>query len=608
MHYLEARLGQIPLQLPLNPGRSVVGRDPACDLNLEHKSISRRHFALTVEGNTVRIEDLGSRNGVWLDNRRVQDEEIALDQWFVAGSVLMTVREAVTLTTEAQETSPESDARALADASTPADPLAGRVLSADDASITDAGIRVLVELARECRQPNTAVETLLRFIAETCDAPGAAIVQQAAEGWLLRAAHGAELDKGLESVVEELRDNRRGVVLSGTMPVLAHPLGTSSTPGHPVLLVFPWKHGSTPNPEIEIACSMLSWWVSLDDTGCESSAISGSVGDSVQGHDVEVDPFIAISPASRGIVKETDRLASLMLPVLICGESGTGKELLARRIHRKSERPDGPFVALNCASLPRELLEAELFGIEKGVATGVDKRHGHFFLASKGTLFLDEIGDLPMNLQPKLLRALESKEIMPLGASEPIPVDVRIVAATHKDLRSRSSQTSFREDLYYRLAGAVIHVPALRDRPEDILPLARAFIREASSAQGRGFRGFDLSAARLLLGYPWPGNVRELRHALMRALALAEGPILTAELLPEEIVHSADRDLGDVILGLRKDWKSARTNFARLYFSELIKRHGNNLSEASRRAGMSRSNLYRNLEDLGLRPGQNSAD
>jgi DNA-binding NtrC family response regulator len=235
------------------------------------------------------------------------------------------------------------------------------------------------------------------------------------------------------------------------------------------------------------------------------------------------------------------------------------------------------------------------------VATGVEARTGKLVLASGGTLFLDEIADMPLELQPKLLRALETGEVTPVGAVAIVPVDVRIVSATHRDLDKQVKAGAFREDLLYRLQGAVVEVPPLRRRREEILPLARHFARMAARDQGRVIEGISPRAARCLLGYRWPGNIRELRNAMARAVALAEGAILDVDALPRSLVESADERLGDAMLGLQDEYRTARTRFEALYFSQLLERCSGNFTEAARVAGMSRSNLYRKLEELGLR-------
>jgi transcriptional regulator with PAS, ATPase and Fis domain len=214
--------------------------------------------------------------------------------------------------------------------------------------------------------------------------------------------------------------------------------------------------------------------------------------------------------------------------ILLLGESGTGKELVARAIHHNSPRRDKPFVAVNCAAIPRDLLESELFGHEKGAFTGaVRKRRGLFVEADGGTLFLDEVGDIPSPLQGKILRALQDRTVRPVGSSEEIRLDVRVVSATHRDLMALVSDGRFREDLYYRLVVIPIRLPSLRERPEDILLLADHFLARSARAIGKPLDGFDQESTAWLLQHRWPGNVRELENVVERAVTLARARLIT---------------------------------------------------------------------------------
>jgi DNA-binding NtrC family response regulator len=321
-----------------------------------------------------------------------------------------------------------------------------------------------------------------------------------------------------------------------------------------------------------------------------------------------VPPFVTVSPACREMLVEVDRLALTDLPILIHGETGTGKELLAERIHAVSPRRHARFIGINCAALPGELLEAELFGIERGVATGVDPRPGQFQLASGGTLLLDEIGDMPADLQPKLLRALESGRVHPVGSADPVTTDVRIVASSHQPLEEKVERGEFRRDLYHRICGALVDVPPLRERPDDVLPLARVFLREACAKQKRRCEGVDLDAARALAGYRWPGNVRELRAVVFRAVALSRGSVIQAEDLPRTLRGESDAVRADAVLALDEDLRTARAKFERMYFARLIERCDGNLSKAAAEAGLARWSLYKKLEALGLRGAGASED
>src|SRR5215218_351762 len=247
--------------------------------------------------------------------------------------------------------------------------------------------------------------------------------------------------------------------------------------------------------------------------------------------------LIGNSESMQRVRSMIEKVAETDATVLVRGESGTGKELVARELHeRSSHRRKGAFVAVNCAALPSELIESELFGHEKGAFTGAAaRRKGKFELADGGTLFLDEIGDMSANVQAKLLRALEERRIERLGGGDSIPVDVRIVSATHRPLEQEIEKGSFRADLFYRLQVVTVEIPALRDRREDIPVLAETFARQAAERYGLPPRTLAPSALRRLVEYNWPGNVRELRNAVERSMILAEGDEVSAKDLPEEI-------------------------------------------------------------------------
>ncbi len=242
---------------------------------------------------------------------------------------------------------------------------------------------------------------------------------------------------------------------------------------------------------------------------------------------------VAESPAMRQVLILAEQVARQPTTVLITGESGTGKEVVARHIHRRSPRAEAPFVAVNCAALTESLLESELFGHEKGAFTGaVQSRPGRFELAHGGTLFLDEVGETSLALQTKLLRVLQEQQFERVGGTRTLAVDVRVVAATNRDLRQAIAERTFREDLFYRLNVFPIHLPPLRERREDILPLAEQFLRRLAARMGQPPRVLSDEARAALLAYDWPGNVRELQNAMERALIVASGESIRPEDLP----------------------------------------------------------------------------
>ena len=305
-----------------------------------------------------------------------------------------------------------------------------------------------------------------------------------------------------------------------------------------------------------------------------------------------------------------DKVAETDATVLVRGEYGTGKELVAREIHeRNSVRSKGPFVAVNCAALPSELIESELFGHEKGAFTGAaGQRKGKFEQANGGTLFLDEIGDMSSNVQAKLLRALEERRIERLGGNESIPVDVRIVSATHRPLEQEIAAGHFRADLFYRLRVLTIDIPPLRERREDIPQLAETFTQAAAERYNLPLRQVGQSALRKLVDYDWPGNVRELKNMIDRAAIMAEGEELRSEDLPDEIMpgvqKAKDKDEQASGDGLRvpftADFREDRREFERRYISRCLEHTQGNVTKAAEILGMHRQSLQHKLRQLGL--------
>jgi DNA-binding NtrC family response regulator len=304
------------------------------------------------------------------------------------------------------------------------------------------------------------------------------------------------------------------------------------------------------------------------------------------------------SPAMRRVYDVIAHVTDMTASILVTGESGTGKELIARAIHRQGVRRDRPFVAVNCAALPAELLESELFGHERGAFTGAHARKlGKFEVAHTGTLFLDEVGALRLDLQPKLLRALQEREIERVGGTRPIPVDVRIVAATNVDLRQAVAAGRFREDLYYRLHVVPIVVPPLRERRDDIPALARYFLARYAAQFGKTMRDLSPGALEALVRYEWPGNVRELENIIARSVALADGPVIQLEQIPMDVALAPGVTMREEQLNLRE----ARQEFERVLILRALDRAEGNQTVAARLLGMHRNTLCVKLAQLGLR-------
>lgn len=293
------------------------------------------------------------------------------------------------------------------------------------------------------------------------------------------------------------------------------------------------------------------------------------------------------------------RVADTDVSVLLSGESGTGKELVASALHSKSRRRNAPFVAVNCAAMPEGLLESELFGHAQGAFTDAQKkRKGLFLQADSGTLFLDEIAEFPLALQSKLLRVLETRHLRPVGSDVEVPFDVRIIAATNRDLDSRVEDGLFREDLYFRINVLQIHVPPLRARGTDILTLAQHFLEESSAKSQKAVDGFSEAVAEKLLAYDWPGNVRELRNAMDRGVALARYSRLVVEDLPEKIREYTSSHIS--IGGDNPAELVSMDEVERRYIAHVMNTVQGNKSIAARILGYNRKTLYRKLERYGL--------
>jgi DNA-binding NtrC family response regulator len=307
--------------------------------------------------------------------------------------------------------------------------------------------------------------------------------------------------------------------------------------------------------------------------------------------------FVGTSPAMQAVLDLARKVAPAPSTVLLLGESGTGKELLARAIHRLAQaaRPTaGRFLAVNCAAIPRDLLENQLFGHRKGAFTGADRDSpGVFAHAGAGTVFLDEIAELPLETQAKLLRVIEQKEIFPVGASEPVQVEARVLAATNKDLAREATEGRFREDLFFRLNVVSIRIPPLRERREDIPELVDFLLARHTRAMGKRITGVSHETMQLLLAHPWRGNIRELDNALQRAVILGEGPLVTPADLPPDIAPQPADPFGVDDLG------TAVERFERLHIERML-RTCPDKREAARRLGIGLSSLYRKIEQYGI--------
>jgi two-component system nitrogen regulation response regulator NtrX len=326
--------------------------------------------------------------------------------------------------------------------------------------------------------------------------------------------------------------------------------------------------------------------------------------------------IIWASPAMHEVMAQVDQVAASETRVCVRGETGTGKELIARTLHEKSPRRNGPFISLNCAAIPAELMESELFGHEKGSFTGAAARHiGKFEQAHRGTLFLDEIGDMPISMQAKLLRVLEEGEIERVGGDKPLTVDVRVIVATHRNLEDQIRQGTFREDLYHRIFVFPIILPPLRDRREDVRVLAENFARQLAEQNNWKQKSFSSEAIEQLENYTWPGNVRELRNVVERTLLLAAGDVVETETvaraLPQHIAStgsasarsqsSAAQIIPSTASALSIGTLAQRVEaFERETLVAELKRNHHHMTNTAKALGLERSHLYKKCQQLGI--------
>jgi two-component system, NtrC family, response regulator GlrR len=302
--------------------------------------------------------------------------------------------------------------------------------------------------------------------------------------------------------------------------------------------------------------------------------------------------IITRSPLMEDVLKRAQRVAQGEASILIHGESGTGKELLARAIHRASPRRDNPFVGINCGAIPEALLESELFGHRKGAFTGATADHKGLFLeADTGTMLLDEVGDMPLSLQVKLLRALENREIRPVGATKEITIDVRIISASHRDLAKARAEGAFREDLFYRLNVVALTLPPLRERREDIPLLLAHFLKKLSADYEKEVNALSPDAMEMLIAHPWPGNIRQLYNTAEQVVALSGGEIVSTKLVERAMQRETP---------VMDSFEEARRRFEYDYLTQILKLTNGNAAHAARIAKRNRTEFYKLLQRHGI--------
>ncbi len=558
---LVVQLANRSRRFTLEPGESVIGSSSASTVRIAHPTVSRRHARIRVRGDRVEVEDLGSRNGTRIGTRKLTEPTELLPGTVVAFGAVSALIERV-----------HADDREPALLLGEPDAEASRVSLADHVDRATAsvepfdhflrhGLATVIDAVRAGQAP-VAVATL---IGRTLSAALPLLALEITEGgspsnarplYLLPRTHESG-DAGSGWLVTTRDDLRLVYELpTATLAQLFQPLA-----------------------ELALGLVQLS-------RGRRQSR-SPSVPRILPAPPPLPSPA-SVTPEVQRIYADAARVAQGEVNVLVRGASGTGKEVLARYVHAASRRAEGPFLALNCAALPQSLLEAELFGIERGVATGVEARTGTFERATGGTLFLDEVGDMALETQAKLLRALEVGELYRVGGQRPYRVDVRIISATNRDLETLMAEEQFREDLYFRIADWEVELPLLRDRPGDISQLAGHFLAHASRQADRRIRGISRAAMNALEAHDWPGNIRQLQKEMARvALLVNPGELLDSARLDPEIAASARNG---------SSLKDILQRAERVFLVETLRACSGNRAEAAERLAISEITLYRRMK------------
>ena len=532
----------------LPPGEYWVGRQATNDLQLEDNAVSRRHCLFVRSGEDCTLKDLDSRNGTFVSGTPVTEQQLEPgDEIRIGGSVFCYLVDPSSVVPAEKQVSISSTRELRLDESL--------YLSSDEYTILPPSARAMHDLRTLLR-----VSTMLhsfRGLHDTTSASAAEILRGHLTSLLLDlipASHAAIIIPGSQpgSLVDQEAPNRqvldraiqeRVVVWEETDDTnapsyLAAPLIVR---GEVAAVVYLEAVGAEHRFD-EGHLQLLTAVAGMAAVAWENATILGWLQEENERLQSELKTehgMVGVSDKLRDLQRQIAKVAPSNSNVLILGESGTGKELIARALHRNSLRAAGPFVAINCAALTESLLESELFGHERGAFTGaITQKKGKLEVADGGTVFLDEIGELSPLLQAKLLRVLQEREMERVGGTKTIQLNIRLLAATNRDLEQAVQKSDFRRDLFYRLNVVSLLAPALRDRPEDTLPLAEYFAKKYAAECGRRIVGLAPAARAYLQSYSWPGNVRELENAIERAVVLGSADMLLAEDLPEHIRES----------------------------------------------------------------------
>ncbi|MCP3959760.1 MAG: FHA domain-containing protein [bacterium] len=560
---LLARFDDQTIRATLHGGRNTIGSDASCEVCLPDSTVSRRHAVVTVSKAGLELEDLGSTNGTLLRSQRIERAPVSVGDIFVIGRVVVLVEELADDDLEVGIVVPRESFDASGSMAFDVGELT-ETFSPLDRFALDHLPRLLDHLCGETDRQRLA-QLVGYSVFETMPVTAVEIIETGSE------------DKGiLYSAERPVDDEEKACWIEAV------------TPACQVRACFDRQSAAEHyRPVVDSALLLLT----LADR--EFAPVSPAVR---QPPTPERPQPPTVDPAVHRLYDQAERVARGDVGVLIYGESGTGKEVLASFIHNASPRASQPLVTINCASLPRDLLEAELFGVEKGVATGVEARAGKFEAADQGTLFLDEIGDMAPETQAKILRVLQEKEVFRIGGHTPRPARARVVSATNRAIHKMLAEGSFRSDLYHRIATWEVELPPLRRRRSDIPNLAAYFLTREAQRNGTRVRGISRAALRALRRYRWPGNIRQLKNEIARAVLFLED----RELL----------DTGRLSAAIRGD-EQAKAGLPLAKILEAVERDeiiaaldacGGDTTATAERLSISRPTLYRRIKSLKIDP------
>jgi len=613
--YGSTDFGPTALGVPLPEGAVTIGRHQDCDLVLNERDVSRKHVLIRRIGSAVTFEDLDSLSGTFLNGVVTTKGELR------PGDVLRLGHTELRL----QDVCPFADPPAAAEAAA----------VARSRTVVDwRPFRSFFRQLREPGEPRQILERLLLGLVELFGARRGFVLLRPGGGAELTTVASYQLEDATSFVAVSSTVYRRvleteAVVfvpdtsddpVTASAPSLDYEFGARSILCGPLAgdgQVFGVIYVDCPAgaggfdeatlPLFEMLVEMASELLRASDMRRQLLADRGRIV-AFQSLSADGSFFVGQSEAGRVLERLVEAAAPKDVTVLLTGETGTGKEMVARAIHDLSGRRSQPFVPVNCAALPAEIIEAELFGAERGAYTGAtERRIGRFELASEGTLFLDEVGELPLEFQVKLLRVLQERTITRLGGNETIPVSFRLICATNADLEAAIRAGTFRQDFFFRINVFRIPLPPLRERMEDTLPLARRFLDEYAMQFGKHLKGFSEEAERALLSYAWPGNVRELRNAVERAVVLETGDVVRVDNLPLSTGGDVETAEAVFLEHLPKNYDDARDMFEKAFIRRSYILNEGNVSAVARDTGIPRNTLYRRLDKYGFLDKKNGS-